>query len=307
MKGHRFFELLLAICVSILMVYTDYALSLTATSSRLQKGMGNENIDDGASDPHTGDEMSSADCLSCHKGLKSRYPALSEIRAGWEPATGGKLYRSVIRVKCQDCHQQSTYLKPLASLTHNVRSVGEHVECIVCHDVESVTLYGNAWQNEDYVADKCFECHKDVKDDFEFSEGHTLGFMGVTCAECHPPHKGLKASIAREMLPENWIGKPDSLATNELCLKCHGYLDVVIGNGGALSSVEYNLHYIHVDKGSVSCVECHNPHGGVNEYQMRLFTLAGERLSYQTFGDNIITCTVKCHAKNHQGAIWRKR
>ena len=107
-------------------------------------------------------------------------------------------------------------------------------------------------------ADLCFECHVDLAVQIKkkkFLHGPVEAGM---CEICHDPHGSQN---------ESQLLKP----INELCLSCHGHIKtqihvVAISNGEShpLSGKQDPSR-----KGSgreMSCISCHNPHGGEIRY-----------------------------------------
>ncbi len=287
--------------ISTIYYLSHQGLTVTARSGGAftEEERDREDIKSNKDAPAHSQGLNSADCLECHGTFTSRLPGITEIRAGWRQEIRFKQRTQISRILCQDCHNQSVYLKPLTALTHKVRSVGEHMECLSCHKMPSATLSEEALEGQDYRADFCFECHRDIERDFVFSDGHRAGRRGVSCIGCHHPHQEMKALITTEMLPPDWLGTPDSLQTNELCLKCHSLIELYTDISGFKINESMNLHQVHIEGGRIGCVECHNPHGGARKHQIRFYTLSGEYVSYQSYSERGGNCTVNCHTKRH--------
>ncbi|OPX21187.1 MAG: hypothetical protein B1H03_07535 [Planctomycetales bacterium 4484_113] len=255
-------------------------------------------------EPHAAG-ASEKSCRTCHRGMGKELPGLRTLRLAKfvrEVAPEGE---SLVPQRCSDCHKAEIYQRPLIDFTHPVRSVGAHIPCLSCHQLPGAKVKPEVWRKRDYRSDFCFKCHDDVKAGFTFSTGHDLRTRGVSCAECHPPHKELRANLTVDMLgeaDETMYAGYDPVASNALCLKCHQYLPLT---EAATSKFNLpggiNLHALHLEQAYASCVECHNPHGGGREHMIRDFTLAGDVFGYQSFGEGEGNCTVRCHGHSHTG------
>lgn len=300
--------LLPTLVVSFLTSVNGINLPVTAVSDKLKK-IGVEVAAREGGEEMTGAgkhqaNMNSKDCAKCHSKILFGGPGLGELREGWVRKEIGKLELPLLRKRCEDCHKPEIYLKPLLALTHSIRSIGEHLDCLSCHKMPTAEVARESWDGKDYRAEWCFECHKDVEHDFAFSSGHKIGRKGVLCVSCHQPHKENEVAILLEMLPQEWLASPDARLSNEACLNCHPWLGIV-GNGSGFMLGTVNLHELHLEQARAACVECHNPHGGVREHQIRLLTILGEGYAYQDV-DGGGNCTVRCHQSNHVMVQYRK-
>lgn len=107
-------------------------------------------------------------------------------------------------------------------------------------------------------ASLCYECHADMQSQMKkktFIHGPVEAGM---CDVCHDPHGSQN---------ESQLLKP----INELCLSCHGHIATqvhvvrTLNGGGHIVSGKVDP----AKKGSgkmMSCISCHNPHGGMVRY-----------------------------------------
>jgi len=86
----------------------------------------------------------------------------------------------------------------------------------------------------------CFECHGDVRGQFNLPDHHPVPEGKMSCTDCHSPHKG-SIHIA---------GGTALLSENEGCLRCH---DAQRG--------PYVFEHEALREG---CTTCHTPHGSIN-------------------------------------------
>ena len=86
----------------------------------------------------------------------------------------------------------------------------------------------------------CFQCHTDVRGQFNLPSHHPVPEGKLSCTDCHPPHKG---SIYRS-------GGTALLSENEGCFQCH-----------AAQRGPYVFEHEALREG---CTTCHTPHGSIN-------------------------------------------
>jgi predicted CXXCH cytochrome family protein len=86
----------------------------------------------------------------------------------------------------------------------------------------------------------CYQCHADVRAQFELPDHHPVPEGRMACTDCHNPHKG---SIYRG-------GGTSLLSENDLCLRCH-----------PAQRGPFVFEHEALREG---CTTCHNPHGSIN-------------------------------------------
>lgn len=104
----------------------------------------------------------------------------------------------------------------------------------------------------------CYECHSDMSTQIQkmkFKHGPVEAGM---CEACHDPHGSSH---------ESQLIKP----INDLCLSCHGHITkgfhVVRGVDGGSHPLKGKKDPSRTSSGrDMSCVSCHNPHGGEFRY-----------------------------------------
>jgi predicted CXXCH cytochrome family protein len=86
----------------------------------------------------------------------------------------------------------------------------------------------------------CYQCHADVRAQFQLPNHHLVPEGRMTCTDCHSPHKG---SI--------FLGGGTSLLSeNEMCLRCH--------------PAQQGPFVFEHEAMREGCITCHNPHGSIN-------------------------------------------
>jgi len=86
----------------------------------------------------------------------------------------------------------------------------------------------------------CFDCHADVRGQFNLPSHHPVPEGKMSCIDCHPPHKG---SAFRG-------GGTAVLSENESCFRCH--------------AKERGPYVFEHEASREGCTVCHTAHGSVN-------------------------------------------
>ena len=86
----------------------------------------------------------------------------------------------------------------------------------------------------------CYQCHMDVRGQFNLPNHHPVPEGRMTCIQCHPPHKGIAFAG----------GSTQLLSQEENCTQCHDNKQGV-----------YVFEHEAMREG---CTTCHSPHGSVN-------------------------------------------
>src|SRR5437868_849044 len=98
--------------------------------------------------------------------------------------------------KCAECHEDVT--RNFRTATHaRLKAPGDNsrnIGCESCHGPGSkhVNSGGAAHTiiNPRKSPDTCFQCHLDVRAQFQLPHHHPVLAGKVSCADCHNPHKG---------------------------------------------------------------------------------------------------------------------
>jgi predicted CXXCH cytochrome family protein len=112
----------------------------------------------------------------------------------------------------------------------------------------------------------CFECHVNVRGEFNLPHHHPVPEGRMGCSDCHPPHKGIGHKGGSTRL----------LSQEETCLQCH--------------PAQRGPHVFEHEAMREGCTTCHNPHGSVNA---KLLKVRGSNLCLQ------------CHFQQVQGGVIR--
>ncbi len=193
--------------------------------------------------------VGSADCEQCHE----------ELYRGFKTADHARLIalgKNGINAGCESCHgpcglheDSGGDVKPPYSFTAG-RPQPESLSGRF--PIETARAIENA----------CYQCHPDVRGQFNLPSHHPVPEHRMTCIQCHPPHQGIAHAG----------GSTQLLSQEENCTQCH--------------QVQRGPYVFEHEALREGCVTCHSPHGSVNA---KLLT---ER--------NANLC-LKCHFQQVQG------
>jgi predicted CXXCH cytochrome family protein len=124
----------------------------------------------------------------------------------------------------------------------------------------------------------CFQCHPNVRGQFNLTSHHGVPEGKMSCTDCHPPHKG---SIFR--------GGGTSLASaNDTCFRCH-----------PAQRGPYVFEHEALREG---CTTCHSPHGSVNA---KLLTVRDANLCFKCHFQQVTANQLVIGGVNHQSFLQR--
>lgn len=147
---------------------------------------------------------------------------------------------------CAQCHEDVT--KDFHTAGHaRLMAQGENakdVGCETCHGPGSKhTQSGGAYGtilNPRQSPSVCFQCHVNLRGEFNLPHSHPVLAGQMHCGECHDPHRG----------PAHRGGGTLLASQNDVCLKCH--------------PAQRGPHVFEHEATRDGCVSCHQPHGSVN-------------------------------------------
>lgn len=147
---------------------------------------------------------------------------------------------------CAECHEEIT--RDFKTASHaRLQVMGANAPeagCESCHGPGSKhSESGGAYHtiiNPGQSPQVCFQCHQDLRGNFNLPHRHPVMEGQVTCNDCHDPHTG----------PAFRGGGTLLASQNELCLKCH--------------QEHRGPHVFEHEAMREGCTQCHQPHGSVN-------------------------------------------
>lgn len=232
------------------------------------------------------------DCSSCHQPHQSsRFQLLiAEPDDLCRTCHKGSLVEShknfpVKPASCLSCHNPhgSSRKALIKDYLHEPFKTG----CSDCHGKDGVKV----------GADKCLECHPEVRAEALAIHNHLTSPSGNSCINCHSPHAGDSDKLFKRKLEQNcrdchsdtynnYIEKTYRHPNSALCSDCHqvhGSNSLAMLKGGAIQ-VCSGCHksqgqFTHpVGEGVfdprtgviLTCVSCHYPHGTEFKFNLKL-------------------------------------
>jgi len=161
-------------------------------------------------------------CVTCHGD------GIEHMESGGDPSLirglGEEADLDEVTEVCLGCHR-SDKLHDWVGSTHSLNDV----HCADCHSVHATEPKRDP--------EVCWECHQDVRAQFEYPSHHPLREGHMTCSSCHQPHGSSVGNLVNEERPQ------------DLCYGCHTHLQG-----------PFLFEHEPVFEG---CDTCHEPHGAV--------------------------------------------
>lgn len=169
-------------------------------------------------------------CESCHG------PGAAHASAGGDKS---KIFvfkgasAEAIAKRCQSCHESNQEQRQFMRSTH----LENQVSCTSCHSAHHST--------QEYLLTKrqprlCFDCHSEIKSDFQKPFKHRVEEGLINCSDCHNAHGTMNERALRSTADQNFA-----------CFKCH-------------TDKRGPFIYEHEPVKVEGCTYCHFPHGSTN-------------------------------------------
>jgi predicted CXXCH cytochrome family protein len=204
--------------------------------------------------------VGSEECATCHE----------DIVRNFKTATHARLQRKrVVMEKSSGKGSEKGSETP-----KEITDIG----CETCHGPGSlhVKAGGGAGTiiNPRKSPDTCFQCHLEVRAQFQLPHHHPVLEGKISCVDCHEVHKGIAIKGAPTNIQQTLkAGGLAFLGPNETCFECH-------------TAQRGPFVYPH-EALRQGCTVCHTPHGSVNA---RLLT------------ERNYTLCLKCHFQQQKEA-----
>jgi len=168
-------------------------------------------------------------CEGCHGPGKAHVDGGGDTTKIFNPA---KATTKEVDAKCLGCHQGQH-----ANFERSAHG-DANVSCIGCHSIH----VGEDKEQLLKVSQPklCFQCHTDIKPQFNMPFHHKVEEGLVKCSDCHDPHGTFNKKNLRS-----------SSQMDAVCTKCH-------------TETAGPFVYEHAVVKTEGCTSCHFPHGGPN-------------------------------------------
>lgn len=244
-------------------------------------------------------------CEGCHG------PAAAHVAAG-----GGKntiphafslMRPDQILDDCLTCHSKDLSRANIRKSQHTEADV----VCSSCHSIH------NPQTPKALLAkvqkDLCYQCHADVRGQFEMPSKHRVNEGAIQCSDCHNPHGVFNAtwsSGTRQHMVDQGPGG------DQACYKCHEDKRGPFVFEHAATRVD-GCQACHVPHGSTNaklltrpvvftmCLECHNGAGTFGRASAGVDTLSSQHNLADPRFRYCTTCHVRIHGSNSDSNFLR--
>jgi predicted CXXCH cytochrome family protein len=209
--------------------------------------------------------VGSKDCEQCHE----------ELYRGFKNADHARLIAqgpNAINAGCESCHGPCSVhsssggdVKPPYSFTSGRPQARPMTDRLAAAPPRTTDMV-------------CYECHTDVRGQFNLPNHHPLPEGRISCIQCHSPHKG-SAHIG---------GGTALLSQNDTCIECH-----------AAQRGPYTFEHEALREG---CTTCHAPHGSVNA---KMLTERNSNLCFKCHFQRVQNGDIYIGGQNHSTSIQR--
>ena len=202
--------------------------------------------------------------------------------------------------KCAECHEEVT--RDFRTATHaRLKAPGDNAKnigCESCHGPGSLHVNSGGANhtiiNPQKSPEACFQCHLEVRAQFQLPHRHPVLEGRMSCSDCHNPHTGMAVKGGGTNVQQKLRGGSFAfMSQNETCFECH--------------TVQRGPFVYEHEALRQGCVVCHSPHGSVNQRMLntRNATLCLKcHLQQQTEPGKILIGDVDHSSFLQQGTCW---
>ena len=218
-------------------------------------------------------------CESCHGAGKAHVDGGGDITKIFNPA---KASAKEVDARCLGCHAGQH-----ANFDRSAHAKA-NVSCVGCHSVHA----GQDKEQLLKVAQPtlCFQCHNDIKPQFNMPFHHKVEEGLVQCSDCHDAHGTFEKSNLKTTADQNAI-----------CTKCH-------------TETRGPFVFEHAAVKAEGCMGCHTPHGSQNARLLNMPNIntlcnqchspvAAGTVHSMNAGSSELTPCISCHTMIHGSNI----
>ena len=209
--------------------------------------------------------IGSKECEQCHEEIYKNFVTADHARL----VTEGP---NAINAGCESCHCPASLhsdlggeVKPPYSFTSGRARTSSYEARLAVEPARSVETV-------------CYQCHGDVRGQFNLPSHHPVPEGKMSCTDCHSPHRG---SIH--------VGGGTALLTeNQSCLRCH--------------PAQRGPYVFEHEASREGCTVCHTTHGSVNA---KMLTARDSNLCFKCHFQQVKGGDVLIGGASHSGVLNR--
>lgn len=222
-------------------------------------------------------------CENCHGAGKAHVEGAGDKTKIFNPATATP---KEVDAKCLSCHAGA---HPDFERSPHAKA---NVSCLGCHSIHQGAAEADAREHLLKTAEPklCFQCHNDIKPQFDMPFHHRVNEGLIKCGDCHDVHGGFEKSNLKSTADQNAI-----------CTKCH-------------TETRGPFVYEHAAVKAEGCLGCHTPHGSQNARLLNMpnvntlcnqchSPVAAGTVHGMSAGSSELTPCISCHTYIHGSNI----
>ena len=199
-------------------------------------------------------------CEGCHGALQAHVAAGKAAGRDTVPYAFTVMKPREIIDRCLTCHAKDYNRANIRRSEHTENDVA----CTACHSNHSSKTPRFLLAKSEPEA--CYQCHGDVRSQFNMPSRHRVNEGFMKCSDCHNPHGGFAPAFG---MGQSSRMLNQAHGNEQPCLKCH------VDKRGPFI-------FEHAAGEVDGCISCHRPHGTTNAKLLARTTVAQQCLECHT-------------------------